>query len=147
MYSSLRLKRFSIGGSVASQRHYLSRLNGSKVCMMRVLDFFKLAFKALMDRKVRSVLTILGIAVGSAIILALVETSTGLTAGISAQIEKTGANALTVMRAGGFFERGGGSTSSFQLSQNDVNFLLTIKGVTAVYPYYQYSATMNVGGS
>jgi len=115
--------------------------------VMRILDFFKLAFKALMDRKVRSVLTILGIAVGSAIILALVASSTGLTAGISAQIGKTGANVLTVMRAGGFFERGGEATSSFQLSQNDVNFLLTIHGVTAVYPYYQYGATMNVGGS
>lgn len=63
---------------------------------MQLGDMFKLASKTLIDRKFRSVLTILGIAVGSAIILALIASSSGLNAGISSKIEKTGASVLTV---------------------------------------------------
>ena len=67
---------------------------------MQFFDMFKLAYKALIDRKMRSVLTILGITVGSAIILALIASSSGLSAGIAGNIEKTGANVLTIRTCG-----------------------------------------------
>ena len=104
-----------------------------------------MAYKALVDRKMRSVLTILGITVGSAIILALVASTNGLTANITSNIEKTGANVLTIRNAGGFFERG--STSTYQLSSLDVDYLTTVPGVVAVYPYYSYGAAINNGGT
>ena len=112
---------------------------------MQLVDMFKLASKALIDRKIRSVLTILGITVGSAIILALIASSNGLSAGITSNIEKTGANVLTLQSAGGFFETG--STTRYQLSQQDVDYLKTIPGVTYAYPYYSYVASVNSGGS
>jgi len=112
---------------------------------MQFLDLFKLAYKALVDRKVRSALTILGITVGSAIILALIASSSGLSAGITSNIEKTGANVLTIRNAGGFFQSG--STNTYQLSQLDVDYLKTIPGVTAAYPYYSYGASINSGGT
>ena len=112
---------------------------------MLIADMFKLAYKALIDRKIRSVLTILGITVGSAIILALIASSSGLNAGISANIEKTGANVLTIRNAGGFFSAGASNT--YQLSQIDVTYLKTIPGVVGVYPYYNFGATVNNGGS
>jgi len=61
---------------------------------VQLADMFKLAYKALIDRKIRSVLTILGITVGSAIILSLIASSAGLNAGIAGNIAKTGANIL-----------------------------------------------------
>jgi len=112
---------------------------------MQLIDMFKLASKALIDRKIRSVLTILGITVGAAIILALIASSNGLNAGIAANIEKTGANVLTVRNAGGFFASG--STSTYQLSQQDVDYLKTINGVIGVYPFYSYGASIVEGGS
>ncbi len=112
---------------------------------MQLADMFKLAYKALIDRKIRSVLTILGITVGSAIILALIASSSGLSVGITANIEKTGANVLTVNNARGFFASG--STSQYQLSQIDLNYLKTVSGVVGVYPYYSYSASINTGGT
>ena len=112
---------------------------------MQLTDLFKLAYKALIDRKIRSVLTILGITVGSAIILALIASSSGLSAGITANIEKTGANVLTVNSARGFFASG--STSTYQLSQQDLTFLQHISGVVEVYPYYSYTASINAGGT
>jgi putative ABC transport system permease protein len=107
-------------------------------------DMFKLAYKALVDRKIRSVLTILGITVGSAIILALIASSSGLNAGIAANIEKTGANVLTLRNAGGFFESG--STNTYQLSQQDITYLKSLPDVIGVYPYYSYGANVNNGG-
>jgi threonine/homoserine/homoserine lactone efflux protein len=53
---------------------------------MRTSDTFKLASKALRARKLRSLLTILGIMIGSAIILALIASSSGLSAAIQAQV-------------------------------------------------------------
>ncbi|HUK27668.1 MAG TPA: FtsX-like permease family protein [Candidatus Acidoferrales bacterium] len=103
-----------------------------------------MAAKALLDRKIRSVLTILGITVGSAIILALIASSSGLNAGITANIEKTGANVLTIRNAGGFFAAG--SSNTYQLSQTDINYLKTIPGITYVYPYYNFGASVNNGG-
>ena len=112
---------------------------------MQLTDLFKLAYKALIDRKIRSVLTILGITVGSAIILALIASSSGLSAGITANIEKTGANVLTINSARGFFASG--STSTYQLSQQDLSTLEHIPGVVEVYPYFSYTASINVGGT
>jgi putative ABC transport system permease protein len=111
---------------------------------MLLTDMFKLAARALVDRKIRSVLTILGITVGSAIILALIASSSGLTAGITANIQKTGANILTIRNAGGFFEAGGSNT--YQLSQADVTYLKSVPGIIGVYPYYSYGATVSSGG-
>lgn len=111
---------------------------------MMFIDFFKLAVKALLDRKMRSVLTIIGIAVGSAVILALIASSSGLSAGITSNIEKTGANVLTLQTASGFFSSG--STSTYQLSEQDVNWLKTLPNVAHVYPYYSYSASISGGG-
>lgn len=112
---------------------------------MLLVDMFKLASKALIDRKIRSVLTILGITVGSAIILALIASSSGLNAGITANIEKTGANVLTIRSAGGFFDRGG--TSTYQLSRLDIDYLTSLTGVTTAFPFYSYGASINNGGS
>jgi putative ABC transport system permease protein len=112
---------------------------------MLFTDMFRLAYKALIDRKVRSVLTILGITVGSAIILALIASSSGLNAGITANIQKTGANILTIRNAGGFFSAG--STNTYQLSQTDVTYLKGLPSVVHVYPYYSYSASIVSGGS
>jgi putative ABC transport system permease protein len=114
----------------------------------------KLAAKALFDRKIRSVLTILGITIGSAIVLALIASSSGLNAAITGNLEKTGANVLTVQAAGGFFvavagggaPSSGGSSSTYQLSQIDLSYLKTISNVAAVYPYYQYPASVTNGG-
>lgn len=111
---------------------------------MKVSDMFKLAFKALIDRKMRSVLTILGITVGSAIILSLIASSSGLNAGITSNIEKTGANILTIRNAGGFFASG--SSNTYQLSQLDITYLKSISGVAEAYPYYSYGASIASGG-
>ena len=55
-----------------------------------VRDIFKLAATALLDRKIRGALTVLGITIGSAIVVALTASSSGFNAGITSNLEKTG---------------------------------------------------------
>jgi putative ABC transport system permease protein len=114
---------------------------------MHTSDTFKLAFKALRDRKLRSLLTILGIMIGSAIILALIASSSGLSAGIQTQVSKIGANTLTVSSARQFFGGGGGGAQGYQLSQLDVNTIKTFQGVSDVIPYYSQRATISYGSN
>jgi putative ABC transport system permease protein len=112
---------------------------------MRTADMFKLAFKALRDRKLRSFLTILGIMIGSAVILALIASSNGLSAGISTSMGKMGANTLTVMPAMSFMSSG--SQSQYKLSQDDVRILSSISAVKEVIPYYSRGMTITIGGT
>ncbi len=112
---------------------------------MKTSDVFKLAFKALVDRKLRSALTIMGIAIGSAVILALIASSSGLGAGVQTQLDRTGSNVLTVRSATGYFSSGG--QSSFQLTMDDVRIVKGFSGVSAVIPYYSKGATISVGGT
>lgn len=112
---------------------------------MLVSDVFELAIKAILDRKLRSALTIVGIMIGAAVIVALIASSNGLSAGISASMGKIGANTLVVNSATSFFNSGSGS--SYQLSQNDIRTLVAISGVSEVIPYYSTRGTVTVGGT
>ena len=112
---------------------------------VRLVDMFKLAYKALVDRKIRSVLTVVGITVGSAIILALIASSSGLNAGITANIQKTGTNILNIRNSGGFYSAG--ATNTYLLSQTDVSYLESLPNVVHVYPYYSFGASVVSGGS
>jgi putative ABC transport system permease protein len=114
---------------------------------MRTSDIFKLAFKALRDRKLRSFLTILGIMIGSAIILALIASSSGLSAGVQSQVSKIGANTLTVSSAREFFGGGSSSGQTYQLSQQDVSTIKSFQGVSDVIPYYSQRATVSYGSN
>ncbi len=114
---------------------------------MRTSDVFKLAFKALRDRKLRSFLTIVGIMVGSAIILALIASSSGLSAGVQSQVSKIGANTLTVSSARQFFGGGSSSGQTYQLSQQDVSTIESFQGVSDVIPYYSQRATVSYGSN
>jgi putative ABC transport system permease protein len=111
---------------------------------LRIDDFLKLAIKALLDRKARSAMTVIGIMIGSAVIMALIASSSGLSAGINTQVEKIGANVLIVRAGSSNFLTG--SSSSFALSIQDIPRLGNLPYVTQVYPYYSRPATVSVGG-
>ncbi len=102
---------------------------------MRTQDIFFLAFKALKDRKMRTGLTVLGIVIGSAMVVALVGSTSGLTASVTAQISKMGVTTLTVFP----------SSNRVQLGDKDVAALSALPGVQEVIPYYQKRLQINYG--
>lgn len=101
---------------------------------MRSQDIFTLAFKALRSRRLRTGLTILGIVIGTALIVALIASTSGLTVNITAQMSKMGVTTLTVMPG-----------ARLKISDNDVAAISSIAGVKEVIPYYSQRLTIDYG--
>lgn len=101
---------------------------------LRITDIVSLAAGAMADRKFRAVLTILGIVIGPATIVALVAATQGLSNASAAQFNKLGASTIFV-------------SSSINLTQTDLNEIQALPGVSTVVPYVSMSGTINIAGS
>ena len=111
---------------------------------MRAIDLFALAIKALADRKLRSVLTILGITIGGGLIMGLIASSSGLSASVGSQVGKIGANTLIIRSAGSNFVSG--AQSQYYLTSRDTAILEHVPDVAMVVPYYSKNVQVSVGG-
>jgi len=99
-----------------------------------VRDVILLAAGAMSDRKVRAALTIIGIIIGPATIVALVGATQGFSNASAAQFEKVGATTIFV-------------SSSIDLTQADLSEIQGLQGVSAVVPYDQLSGSIDVAGT
>jgi len=104
---------------------------------MNLLDILPIAYSSLKDRKLRTVLTMLGILIGPATIVSLLSITGGFNAGITQQFEKMGVNTVVVMPA-----RAGRT-----LTTTDVTKLQGIGNVRTVSPFYQSVAALSGGTS
>ena len=68
-------------------------------------ECFVMAIHALLANKMRSLLTMLGVIIGVAAVIALVSVGMGVRTGITANFESLGANTITIMP--GSSNRGG----------------------------------------
>jgi len=119
---------------------------------MKLADTLKLSLNSLTHRGLRSWLTILGIIIGVAAVIAMLSISAGMSQNMRTQLSSFGTDVITVSAGrtraqgpeGGFGERfqpGGGfsqttgttsSTSTPKLTDKDINAILTAQGVDAV---------------
>jgi len=118
---------------------------------MKLADILKLSLNSLTHRGLRSWLTILGIIIGVAAVIAMLSISAGMSQNMQAQMSGFGADVLTVSAgqtraqgpAGGFGERfqpGGGSSQTSgttsattpTLTDKDINAISTAQGVETV---------------
>ncbi len=102
---------------------------------MKLRDYLKIAFGNLKRRRLRSWLTLLGIFVGVAAIVALIALGQGLQSAIEEQFAGLGLNTLTVQGAGSSFGPPG-SNSVGKLGDHDIEILSRISGVDMVFPRY-----------
>src|SRR5512141_2834036 len=108
---------------------------------MLLSENFKIALRALRANKLRSILTMLGIVIGVATVVALLSIGKGATASITSSIQNSGSNLLTVSPGRAQFGPGGEGASRQQshLYYADYELLqkiLTDK-VTSIAPSYQ----------
>jgi len=106
---------------------------------MTIVDLFHETYTALSANKVRSGLTILGIVIGIASVIAMVSIGQGAKGSIQSSIEGLGSNLLTVMP--GFLQPGRGLVSSGRgaaqtLKNEDVEVLRQLPGVAHVSPEF-----------
>lgn len=110
---------------------------------------FKIAIRALRANKLRSVLTMLGIVIGVATVVALLSIGKGATASITSSIQSNGSNLLTV--SPGKDQDGppgmGESQQASYLYYSDYQLLQRslVDNVAAIVPSYQSSYLVNYG--
>jgi putative ABC transport system permease protein len=98
------------------------------------LELLRLAFSRLRRSRARAALTMLGVIIGVASVVALVGVGRGTTANITASLNSLGTNLLTVNPSG--------QTSSTSLTLDDAEAIEGLDGVAAVAPELQTQATV-----
>ena len=102
---------------------------------MNLLELIRLALSRLGTSRMRSALTMLGVIIGTAAVVALVSVGQGATAGITSQIESLGTNLLTISAGStfsGITRLGSGTANS--LTIDDAVAVSQLGGVVAVAP-------------
>ncbi|MDG6910618.1 MAG: ABC transporter permease [Nitrososphaerota archaeon] len=103
---------------------------------MKPADTVRFAFRALTDRKLRAVLTIIAITIGPATIVSLVAATQGYSNATTSQFSSLGATSVFVTPVG----------RSFTLTDSVLAEIQGLAGVSAVVPYQQMSGTVTQGG-
>ena len=101
---------------------------------LRVQDIARFSWRALTDRKLRAILTIIGIVIGPATIVALLSVTDGFGNGVTAALSSTGSTSIFVTPA----------DSSF-LTYADVPTIQKMTGVGAVIPFWLLTGTIKQG--
>lgn len=94
-------------------------------------DYIKFAYSNFLHRKKRGILTIIGILIGIAAIVALISLSMGMKAALNEEFKKVGSNRV-IIEAGGvaFGPPGAGSSlSASELTKNDLDVVSKVAGV------------------
>src|SRR3954468_16319904 len=103
---------------------------------MNALELPRLALSRLRASRRRAALTMLGVVIGVASVVALVGVGQGTTANITSRLASLGTNLLTISPTGG---------SSASLTLEDAEAVAKLDGVVAVAPELQTSKTVAVG--
>lgn len=93
-----------------------------------IKDYFRFAFRTLTHRKLRSWLTMIGIFIGIASVVALIGLGEGLRVGINSQMGFLGTDKLTVMASGGMIGAPGSGVVN-PLTNKELNAIKSVKGI------------------
>ncbi|MEN3059010.1 MAG: ABC transporter permease, partial [Candidatus Methanosuratincola petrocarbonis] len=104
---------------------------------MKSSDILRWGLRGIKQRKLRAALTILGIMVGTAAVIALVSQTEGIQSSIIDQVNKLGPNTISIRPASG----------AVVLTQTDVNKILQIPGVEYVVPVVTAPVRVYGGGT
>jgi len=110
---------------------------------VRALDAIYLALAALRSRKLRTILTILGMTIGPALYVAAISSTRGYGEALTSSLQSMGANVLQVMSMPSFGRGGVG----VELTDRTLEKLSRIDGVAAAVPIYSVSRfTLRIKG-
>jgi putative ABC transport system permease protein len=104
---------------------------------MSSLEMLRLALSRLRTSRLRAALTMLGVIIGVASVVALVGVGQGTTSNITSRLASLGTNLLTISPSG--------QSSAHPLTLEDATAMGQLDGVAAVAPELQTSATVAVG--
>ena len=116
------------------------------------IDSIRVALRGMLANRMRSLLTMLGILIGTAAVILLVAVGTGISNLVQHQIETLGSNAVYIFpqQSRGAQDRGGTNARRIRLTQNDVDALsdkTRAPDILAVAPTVQTNATAVAAGT
>jgi len=91
-----------------------------------IKDYLLFAIKSILNRRLRSWLTVIGIFIGIATVVALISVGQGMESAINEEFEKLGTNKIIVSPTGGFMNS---IESARPLTVDDVEIIQDVKGV------------------
>ena len=109
---------------------------------MNILNNVRIALRALKANMLRSSLTVLGIVIGVAAVVALLSIGKGATQGITSQVEGMGTNLVTISSSRRFGPGGGSSTGSLMYSDYEA-IVSKVDNIAGIAPYYQSQETIS----
>jgi putative ABC transport system permease protein len=120
---------------------------------MKSIDIFKLSLSHVKKSKLRSWLTIIGIVIGVAAVVAIISIGEGMKENVANRLKSLGADLITVSpgysraSGGGGFEggRGGGGSASINLTDRDTNAIKQVAGVLYVNGIVSGRSDMTIG--
>ena len=116
---------------------------------MKTFDIFRLSLSHVKKSKMRSWLTIIGIVIGVAAVVAIISIGQGMQASVQARLGSLGADLITVTpgfsRAGGFEGGRAGGSATVNLTDRDVNAIKQVPGVLYVNGMVSGSSDVRVG--
>src|SRR5919198_6289049 len=116
---------------------------------MLLSENFKIALRALRANKMRSILTMLGIVIGVATVVALLSIGKGATASITQQISNSGSNLLSISpgRQQNGFRASAEPKQTSHLYYADYDLLARnlTDNISEIVPTYQSSYTIKFG--
>ena len=89
-----------------------------------LIDYFRFAFRSIRYRKLRNGLTILGILIGIAAIVALIATGQGMQQSLVQQFEKVGANRIIVSPGAGTYGPLSTGITAAKLTEDDIKVII-----------------------
>jgi putative ABC transport system permease protein len=111
------------------------------------VNYFFIATRNLLHRKLRSLLTIIGIFIGIAAVVALVSLSTGLNNVIAGEFQKLGSDKIIIMPGGsGTIGLSGMAFGSKPLTEDDMRSIQNVPGVKTVGALMMKSAQIEFSG-
>ena len=92
-------------------------------------DYFKLAFRSLKGRSVRTWLTMIGIFIGITAVVSIISLGQGMQASINAEFEKVGKNRIMITPGSGQFGPAGEKMFSGRMTEKDLEIVRKARGV------------------
>lgn len=114
---------------------------------MKPSDIFFLAYDALVDRKVRTILTVLMVVLGASLVVVINGLSAGQSAFLQQQLSSLASNVILATSGQRSYYGGESSQSSLILNDVIINKIRSLPYVTDVVPQYSGSATINSYGN
>lgn len=100
-----------------------------------LVDYFKLGLKNIRKRRLRSWLTMLGIFIGIAAVVALISLGQGLQVAVTQQFQNLGTNTITVQPGAVALGAPGTNPGTSKLTEHDVELIQKVSGVETVIGY------------